>query len=234
MGKNVVATEEVPSAPTVNYTSTVPCKKDSFCESFDQVIKMDYADPKSPTFMFRGECMIEVKRDAKTGKLSPVGEPTYIAKKILNGPKPPITSFTWQQGKISLLNPDGGIGQQCAKNKKGDKWICQDTKYDKKPTPATVTASGIQYAYEGASLYVGDVSTGQDQPIDVRALFGDPSIPKVTALLDIDGTQMYVFGKGPKGKMVIGIVAYPKNVQDPRAEFKWVTKPGLASKFLTC
>ena len=48
--------------------------------------------------------MQEVKRDAKTNKLSAVGGPVPIVKKIVNAPKSPITHHFYGEDAIYLCN----------------------------------------------------------------------------------------------------------------------------------
>ncbi|OQV17882.1 putative Cathepsin B-like cysteine proteinase 4 [Hypsibius exemplaris] len=229
MGKNAIGIESTISAPIVKMPNN--CDGASFCDTpIDLAVLTKIKDPKSPTYLFQGNCTQQVSVGAD-GKLKAIGPAVPLSKVFLGAPSGPMTSSIVQNDQLWLLNSKGQAGANCAQSAGSTKFTCGG---------GSGSGSGGASAnfYTGSTLntwsYYPDnkdwLFNTQGQGKNIGKLISD-KFASVTSMLNVDGKKAVVFGKDASGKPVSGVLSYPSATQ---AGFTWATPPGPTSSLLTC
>jgi hypothetical protein len=226
MGSNAIGIEQSISAPIVKLPNTCP----SFCDApIDQLIRTTPSDPKSAVYAFQGNCTVQVNVGSN-GKMTQVGQPAPIGKSFVGGPPGPITKWMLSGTDLWIMNPSGVAGA-CSQVAGTAKQQCSAGTASSGAGAQTVaTGSGNKYVYYNDAgktqwmfVFKGGSSSGSGANIGttITSVFN-----QVNALLDIDGTKMFVCGSDKSDNGICGVMSY--------SNFKWVVQPGSNKNVLNC
>lgn len=231
LGKNTVGIESTISAPIVKMPN--PCLTTSFCDqAIDQAIAINAKTASPSFFLFQGNCTLQVSVKPD-GKLTPVGAANPIGKMIIGAPSGPITSYMISADKLWLINSAGDAASGCEVPAGAAKVLCsgRGTATAGSSAQATFYKSGVLNKWSYLPQYKEWLFNTQGQGTSVKDMLTSNFALGVTAMLNVDGTKMVMFGKDAAGKGVSGVMTYPTSAT---SGFTWATKPGPASSLLSC